>query len=143
MLQYGKRKRGSSKKHPHNLYCFSNIYFALLFFNKKVYYKRIKKGIPGDTTSPSHLIMLYTKKDIESLIDFLRDFDFKYEPIYTLLEDWLDNPNPKKTLQETLDDSFPVISNILFRVPQGDLKMYTRESHEGPTASWRLVKEII
>lgn len=87
-------------------------------------------------------MLVYSTSDLISLVEYLKDFDYKYEPIYTIFEDWLNESTPVWNIQEELQARFPAIYDVMFRVPYEELSLYTREPHEGAVAAWRLVRGL-
>lgn len=85
---------------------------------------------------------MYSESDLKSLVEYLKEFDFKYEPIYTIFEDWLNDPTPDWDIESELKTHFPTIYYVMFKVSFEGLSRYTKESHEGPVAAWRLVREV-
>lgn len=87
-------------------------------------------------------MLMYSESDLRSLVEYLKDFDYKYEPIYTVFEDWLKDPVPGWSIQGELKSHFPEIYNVMFKIPFEALSLYTKEPHEGAVAAWRLVRGV-
>jgi hypothetical protein len=87
-------------------------------------------------------MLIYSASDLKSLVEYLKDFDYKYEPIYTVFEDWLNESTPGWSIQGELQAHFPAVYDVLFRVPYEELSLYTKEPHEGAVAAWRLVRGV-
>jgi hypothetical protein len=85
--------------------------------------------------------MIYSESDLRSLAAFLEEFGYTYEPLYALIEEWLDSTEPSEPLPAQLRELFPHIYYVLFAAPAELLPRYCREIHEGPVAAWRLTRE--
>jgi hypothetical protein len=98
-------------------------------------------GSSGSKAGGEHRHLIYSESDLRSLVAFLMEFDYTYEPLYALIEEWLDGAQPPEPLPERLRELFPHIYYVLFCAPVEQLGRYCREIHEGPVAAWRLTRE--